>query len=157
MTVVGWVRQECSLVKNIRWLAVIAALIIVAPSLADARAGRNRADRETRGAEHDAATAGAATGNHDRCERRAAIRRVHGAPPVPLRLDGRHARCWLARYDVWRRLWRRCRHPWIARAGSADRRGGLPGRPAVPRLERRARPAGKSGLHLCLRCLSRDD
>jgi predicted lipid-binding transport protein (Tim44 family) len=39
MTVVGWVRQECSLVKNIRWLAVIAALIIVAPSLADARAG----------------------------------------------------------------------------------------------------------------------
>ena len=39
MTPVGWVRQGCSLVKNIRWLAVIAALIIVAPSLADARAG----------------------------------------------------------------------------------------------------------------------
>ncbi len=39
MTPVGWVRQGCSIVKNIRWLAVIAALIIVAPSLADARAG----------------------------------------------------------------------------------------------------------------------
>jgi predicted lipid-binding transport protein (Tim44 family) len=39
MTVVGWVRQGCSLVKTIRWLAVIAAVIIVAPSLADARAG----------------------------------------------------------------------------------------------------------------------
>jgi predicted lipid-binding transport protein (Tim44 family) len=39
MTVVGWVRQGCSLVKNIRWLAMIAAMIIVAPSLADARAG----------------------------------------------------------------------------------------------------------------------
>ena len=39
MTAVGWVRQGCSLVKTIRWLAVIAAVIIVAPSLADARAG----------------------------------------------------------------------------------------------------------------------
>ena len=39
MTPVGWVRQGCSIVKNIRWLAVIAAMIIVAPSLADARAG----------------------------------------------------------------------------------------------------------------------
>jgi predicted lipid-binding transport protein (Tim44 family) len=39
MTVVGWVRQGCSLVKTIRWLAVIAAVIVMAPSLADARAG----------------------------------------------------------------------------------------------------------------------
>jgi predicted lipid-binding transport protein (Tim44 family) len=39
MTVVGWVQQGCSLVKIIRWLAVIAAVIIVAPSLAEARAG----------------------------------------------------------------------------------------------------------------------
>jgi predicted lipid-binding transport protein (Tim44 family) len=39
MTAVGWVRQGCLLVKNFRWLAVIAALMIVAPSLADARAG----------------------------------------------------------------------------------------------------------------------
>ena len=39
MTAVGWVRQGYSLVKNIRWLAVLAAVIIVAPSLADARAG----------------------------------------------------------------------------------------------------------------------
>jgi predicted lipid-binding transport protein (Tim44 family) len=39
MTVVGWVRQGCSLVKIIRWLAVIAAVTIVAPSLAEARAG----------------------------------------------------------------------------------------------------------------------
>jgi predicted lipid-binding transport protein (Tim44 family) len=39
MTVVGLVRQGCSIVKNIRWLAVIAAVIIVAPALAEARAG----------------------------------------------------------------------------------------------------------------------
>ena len=39
MTVVGWVRQGCSFVKTIRWLAVIAAVIVMAPSLADARAG----------------------------------------------------------------------------------------------------------------------
>ena len=39
MTGVGWVRQGCLRVKTIRWLAVIAAMIIVAPSLADARAG----------------------------------------------------------------------------------------------------------------------
>ena len=39
MTGVGWVRQGCSIVKNIRWLAVIAAVIVVAPSLAEARAG----------------------------------------------------------------------------------------------------------------------
>src|SRR6202171_3833893 len=32
-------QQGCSIVKNIRWLAVMAAVIIVAPSLAEARAG----------------------------------------------------------------------------------------------------------------------
>jgi predicted lipid-binding transport protein (Tim44 family) len=37
--VLGWVRQGCSIVRNIRWLAVIAAMIIVAPALAEARAG----------------------------------------------------------------------------------------------------------------------
>jgi predicted lipid-binding transport protein (Tim44 family) len=36
---VGLVQQGWPIVKNIRWLAVIAAVIIVAPSLADARAG----------------------------------------------------------------------------------------------------------------------
>ena len=78
MTPVGWVRQGCLIVKNLRWLAVIAAVIVVAPSLADARAGAgssagsrggktdqappadpDRADREARGTQHDAATAGA--------------------------------------------------------------------------------------------------
>jgi predicted lipid-binding transport protein (Tim44 family) len=37
--VVGFVQQGWPIVKNVRWLAVIAAMIIVAPSLADARAG----------------------------------------------------------------------------------------------------------------------
>ena len=36
---VGLVQQGWRIVKNSRWLAVIAAVIIVAPSLADARAG----------------------------------------------------------------------------------------------------------------------
>ena len=39
MAVVGLVRQGCSIVKNSRWLAVIAAVVIMAPALAEARVG----------------------------------------------------------------------------------------------------------------------
>jgi len=39
MTVVGLAQQGALIVKNSRWLAVIAAVIIVAPALAEARAG----------------------------------------------------------------------------------------------------------------------
>src|SRR5713101_9281284 len=39
ITVVGLAQQGALIVKNIRWLAVIAAVIIVAPALAEARAG----------------------------------------------------------------------------------------------------------------------
>jgi predicted lipid-binding transport protein (Tim44 family) len=39
MTVVGLAQQGALIVKNIRWLAVIAAVVIVAPSLAEARVG----------------------------------------------------------------------------------------------------------------------
>src|SRR5260370_11140072 len=39
MPVVGLAQQGALIVKNIRWLAVIAAVMIVAPSLAEARAG----------------------------------------------------------------------------------------------------------------------
>jgi predicted lipid-binding transport protein (Tim44 family) len=39
MTVVGLAQQGALIVKNIRWLAVIAAVVIAAPSLAEARAG----------------------------------------------------------------------------------------------------------------------
>ena len=91
--------------------------------------------------------------------RRAATRRLHGAQSVPLRPDGRHARCRPVRHAVRRRLWRRPRrwrrHAGIAPAGSADRRRGLPCRSAVPRLERRAGPVGRPGL--CLRGHAGDD
>src|SRR6266850_8423718 len=39
MTIVGLAQQGALIVKNIRWLAVIAAVVIAAPSLAEARAG----------------------------------------------------------------------------------------------------------------------
>jgi predicted lipid-binding transport protein (Tim44 family) len=56
MTVVGWVQQGYSLVKIIRWLAVIAAVIIVAPSLAEARAGAG-SSAGSRGSKTDQAPA----------------------------------------------------------------------------------------------------
>ena len=56
MTVVGWVQQGCSLVKIIRWLAVFAAVIIVAPSLAEARAGAG-SSAGSRGSKTDQAPA----------------------------------------------------------------------------------------------------
>src|SRR5450631_3645444 len=54
--VLGWVQQGCSTVKNIRWLAVIAAVIIVAPSLAEARAGAG-SSAGSRGSKTDQAPA----------------------------------------------------------------------------------------------------
>src|SRR5260370_29780835 len=39
ITTVGLVQQGCPIVEKMRWLAVIAAVIIVAPTFADARAG----------------------------------------------------------------------------------------------------------------------
>jgi predicted lipid-binding transport protein (Tim44 family) len=39
MTVVDWVQQGFPIVRDIRWLAAIAAVIIMAPALAEARAG----------------------------------------------------------------------------------------------------------------------
>jgi predicted lipid-binding transport protein (Tim44 family) len=56
MTVVGWVQQGCSIVKYMRWLAVIAAVIIVAPSLAEARAGAGSSSG-SRGSKTDQAPA----------------------------------------------------------------------------------------------------
>jgi predicted lipid-binding transport protein (Tim44 family) len=56
MTVVGWVQQGCSTVKNIRWLAVIAAMIIIAPSLAEARVGAG-SSAGSRGSKTDQAPA----------------------------------------------------------------------------------------------------
>ena len=56
MTVVGWVQQGYALVKIIRWLAVIAAVIVVAPSLAEARAGAG-SSAGSRGSKTDQAPA----------------------------------------------------------------------------------------------------
>src|SRR5260370_41832257 len=60
MPVVGLAQQGALIVKNIRWLAVIAAVVIAAPSLAEARAGAGSSSG-SRGSQTDHAPAPAQT------------------------------------------------------------------------------------------------